>query len=272
MRILLKIGGAQLEQPAARAQLATSVRAAQLAGHHLVVVHGGGDQMRSWSHKLGLEDRYHEGLRITDADTAEVALAVLGGLVNRQLVQALETASVRAVGLTGADGSSFLAGVHAPGGHDLGFVGEVQQIHTALLEQLLELHFVPVCATVAPLATGADGDHSRFYNINADMAAGPLAGALEADALLFLSDVPAVRDAADQPIDRLSPSDSARLRDAGVLAGGMLPKVTAALGALDAAPGLTVKIASASGDNAVLEALDAAAGTTFVTDEEAHRG
>lgn len=273
MRIVVKVGGAQLEQPTARAELARSVRAAQLAGHHLVLVHGGGQQMRDWSHRLGIEDHYHEGLRITDADTAEVALAVLGGLVNRQLVQALEDAGVRAVGLTGADGSSFLAAVHAPGGHDLGFVGELHETHTELLDQLIETCFVPVVATVAPLSPHAAGDRSRFYNINADMAAGPLARALEADALLFLSDVPGVRGTDGQLVQRLTAADCDHLRDAGALQGGMLPKVAAALGALGGGPALTVKIASAAGDNAVLDALDPAAGTHFVREQgETDRG
>jgi len=188
-------------------------------------------------------------------------------------VQALEDAGVHAVGLTGADGSSFLAAVHAPGGHDLGFVGELHETHTELLDQLVETHFVPVVATVAPLSPHAAGDASRFYNINADMAAGPLARALEADALLFLSDVPGVRGQDGKRVARLTRADCDSLRQAGVLQGGMLPKVTAALGALGAGPGLTVKIASAAGENAVLAALESETGTSFVTGEgETDRG
>lgn len=264
MRIVAKVGGACLEEPEARAELARSVRAAQHAGHHLVVVHGGGRQMRDWSQRLGLEERYHQGLRITDAATAEVALAVLGGLVNRLVVHALEHEGVRAVGLTGADGSIFDVARHAPEGRDLGFVGELHATDTALLELLLEARFVPVVATVAPLSAHAAGDRSRFYNVNADMAAGPLARALEADALLFLSDVPGVRGGDGRLIERLAASDCERLRRMSALDGGMLPKVAAALGALRGGSPRIVKVALAAGDNAVLDALEEASGTTFV--------
>lgn len=266
MRIVVKVGGARLEQAATRAELACSVRAAIHAGHSVVLVHGGSGQMRDWSKRLGIDDSYHDGLRITDADTAEVALAVLGGLVNRQLVQALEEAGVHAVGLTGADGSTFQARVHAPDGQDLGFVGAVHETRSALLDTLLKARTVPVIAPVAPLSTHAPGDRSQFYNINADMAAGPLARALGAHALLFLTDVPGVRDGAGATVSRLSPADCDGMREGGVLKSGMLPKVASALAALDARPKMLVKIAPASGDNAVLEALEVRTGTTFATD------
>ena len=121
MRILVKIGGAQLEETEPRAQLCKAIAAARRQGHEIVVVHGGGNQIRQLGGELGLQDRYHEGLRITDARTADVVLMVLGGQVNRTLVAALQRAGVPASGICGADGSSFAARKLTKPGVDLGF-------------------------------------------------------------------------------------------------------------------------------------------------------
>ncbi len=270
MKLLVKVGGAQLEQPQARAEFAQAVATACADGHRVVVVHGGGNQIRELSRRLGLQDRYHDGLRITDAATAEVVLMVLGGLVNRLLVEALRQQGLRAVGLTGADGGLFDVHKHMPGGADLGYVGTVAQVDPMVVERLLEAGCVPVIATVAPLAAQDGAERSQFYNVNADMAAGPLAHALRVDALLFLTDVPAVLDAARVPIACLTPSTCAELRRSGVLSGGMLPKVDAALAALAAAPGTWIKIATAAGADAVRGALRADTGTRFVAETVAH--
>jgi acetylglutamate kinase len=263
VKLLVKIGGAQLEHPQARREVAQAVATACRDGHEVVVVHGGGNQIRDVAGRLGLPERYHDGLRVTDAATAEVVLMVLGGLVNRLLVQALQEQGLRAVGLTGADGGLFSARPHRPDGADLGFVGAVAQVDPAIVTTLLASGAVPVVATVAPLAAAADGDRSQLYNVNADMAAGPLAAALGADALLFLTDVPAVLDGAGRPLAELTPADGARLRRDGVLRGGMLPKVDAALAAIAAAPAAIVKIAPAAGTDAVRGALRGDVGTRF---------
>ena len=119
-RVLVKVGGAQLEDAASRAGLARAVYTARDAGHEIILVHGGGNQIRALTDRLGIEDRYHDGLRVTDAATAEAVLMVLGGQVNRWLVHALEKSKVKAIGLTGADGGTFTAQAHRPGGVDLG--------------------------------------------------------------------------------------------------------------------------------------------------------
>ncbi len=240
MRLLVKIGGAQLEQPAARAELARALAAARAAGHQLVLVHGGGIQIRELVRRLGLPERYHEGLRVTDPATAEVVLQVLCGTVNKEL------------------------------GVELGYVGRVHGVDTQLLETLLAGGFVPAIATTASLAPGLDGPCERFYNINADMAAGPLAAALRCDAVLFLTDVPAVLDADERRIPALDAAGCARLRGAGVIAGGMIPKVEAALEALAAHPGALVKIAPAAGPDCVLQALLPAVGTRFQAEYATH--
>jgi acetylglutamate kinase len=266
VRILVKVGGAQLEAQAARADLARSLRAARGAGHEIVVVHGGGNQIRDLSRRLGLADRYHEGLRITDAATADVVLMVLAGLVNKELVAALENAGVRAAGLCGADGGSFSAVKDRRQGTDLGYVGRVQSADRTLVDALLGAGLVPVIATAAPLAAGEADPADHFYNVNADLAAGPLAHAFEADALLFLTDVPGVLGADRGRIERLTPARCRELRECGVIQGGMIPKVEAALMALSENPRALVKIAPAAGGDAVLAALEPSTGTVFVNE------
>ncbi len=270
MRLLVKIGGAQLAAAEARRDLAQAVAAAKADGHDVLLVHGGGVQIRKLSQKLGLEDNYNQGLRITDAETADVALQVLGGQVNRTLVAALQQAGVKAVGLTGADGGTFQAQKHAPRGCDLGYVGTVHRVDPELVETLLELGIVPVLATVAPLAPEVEGDRQHFYNINADHACGPLAHAFGVDALLFLSDVPGVLNHGGHLFGELRADTCALLRESGIIAGGMIPKVEAALAACrepGGGPGPEmVKIAPAQGENAILHALAPGVGTMFLGD------
>ena len=261
MRILIKIGGAQLEQPGPRAEFARALCAARAAGHELAVVHGGGNQIRSLCRELGLIERYKDGLRVTDERTADVALMVLAGLINRTLVHALQRAGLPAAGLCGADGNLFAAVPHAPG--ELGFVGRVERCDPRLAEVLLAAGYTPVIATSAPLLEGAQAPGEHFYNINADMAVAPLAVALRAQAVLFLTDVPGVLDGERRRLAVLTPKLCAALQAQGVIGGGMLPKIESALAALAARPGALVKIAPAQGDNAVLVALDESGGTLF---------
>lgn len=265
MRLLVKVGGAPIETADGRAQLAHAVTRAQATGHEVILVHGGGNQIRTLCKRLGLAERYVDGLRVTDAETADVVLMTLAGLVNRQVVDALQRGGVRAAGLCGADGHTFTARRHRHGGEDLGYVGQIHRIDRALVETLLTAGYVPVLATAAPLAPSEDAAFDHFYNINADQAAGPLAAALHADALLFLSDVPGVLDGDKRRVEQLTPERAAALREGGVIAGGMIPKVDAALAALTVAPpGTLVKIANAAGDDAILAALSPTHGTTFV--------
>jgi len=265
VRILAKIGGAQLEQPERRARMARAVRRAVDAGHEVVVVHGGGNQIRELSRRLGIAERQHEGLRVTDAETADVVLMVLAGLVNKALVHDLCEAGVRAVGYAGADARSFHAKRHEPAGVDIGYVGVVAQVDPALTFALLEQGFTPTIATSAPLAAGERGPRDHSYNVNADLAAGPLAAALRCDALLFLTDVPGVLDASKARFASLTRARCAELKQEGVVAGGMIPKVDAALAALDAHPRGIVKIAPADGDDCVLRALADDVGTRFLS-------
>lgn len=268
MRILAKVGGAQLAEAAPRAEFCVAVRRAREAGHELVVVHGGGAQMRTLSERLGLEPSYVQGLRITDAPTAEVALWVLGGGVNRTLVAALAAAGVEAVGLTGADGNLFSVRRRSPDGlpegTDLGYVGAVSEVRPALVLELCAAGRVPVVASLAPLARGEAGPADHLYNVNADEAAGPLAVALGADALLFLTAVAGVRGLEGERVPTLDAAGVGALAEGGALSGGMLPKLRSALAAAEAMDGGLVKIAPAAGGDALLAALEPGTGTRIV--------
>jgi acetylglutamate kinase len=258
-----------VEEASGRVTLAASIIAAHRAGHQIVLLHGGGNQMRSLQKALGIADRYHDGLRITDAATAEVALMVLGGSVNRTLVAALQAAGLRAVGLTGADGNTFSARRKLIAGVDLGYVGESGRCDPALVELLLDHDHVPVIGTVAPLAQNAEGPRDRFYNINADEAAGPLAVGLRCDATLFLTDVTGVLGRDGQRIARISPSGIEQLIQDGTIKGGMLPKVRAALLAAKAGCRL-VKILPGAGPDPILGGLSPSCGTAVVPNEVLH--
>ncbi len=261
MRILVKIGGAQLEETGPRAQLCKAIAAARRHGHEIVVVHGGGNQIRQLGQELGLEERYHDGLRITDARTADAVLMVLAGQVNRTLTAALQRAQVPSVGLCGADGGTFVARrLHRPG-VDLGYVGAIDLVRPQLVQTLLAADYTPVIATVAP---GLHGDASSpFFNINADHAAAPLCKAFGCDALLFLTDVPGVRGKNGELLRTLTPVDCQRLSADGTATGGMLPKLDAALLAVKENPRALIKIAPAGEPDAVLAALQPDVGTTF---------
>ena len=272
MKVLIKIGGAQLEEPAPRQELCMAIQRARQEGHRVIVVHGGGNQIRTTTKALGIVDRYHEGLRITDAATAQAVLMVLGGLVNRTLVQSLATCGVSAVGLTGADGSTFSAKQLVRSGVDLGFVGSVDQVNGSLVETLLQNGHVPVIATVAPgtvtsgtVTSGTETACSAdpFFNINADHAAGPLCRAFDCDALLFLTDVEGVLDQDRRLLPLLTNTDCERLIRTGVATGGMQPKLEAAQQAASENPHAIVKIASASHPDCVLAALKDGAGSRF---------
>lgn len=270
MRILVKVGGAPLLDEAGRRQFARSVALAQAAGHEVLIVHGGGEQIRLLCGRLGIEDSYVDGLRVTDAATAEIVQAVLVGGVGGDLVHALQQEGVRAAGLCGTDGGSYSARPLSVRGQSLGFVGELTHIDPAFPLALSAMGCVPVMASLAPLAADAQGDASRLYNVNADHAAGPVAAALEVDALLMLSDVAAVRDAEGTPLEEITPEHHARLLESGALSGGMLPKLDAALAAAKARPEARILVSTAEREDCILRALAPGGGTRIHSGEAIH--
>ncbi|HHI79185.1 MAG TPA: acetylglutamate kinase [Planctomycetes bacterium] len=234
MRTCIKLGGALLETAEGRRRIGAALQKAKEEGETLLLVHGGGRQLAALASRLGLEEKRHQGLRITDAETALVATWVLTGEVNKALVRSLVAAGLPAVGLCGADLGLFHPRRKRLPGVDLGFVGELhkEDIHAGALSPLLEAGLVPVLATLGP-EKGGDPE-APLLNVNADEATGPLAAAAGMDRVLFLTDVEGIRGEDQEYIARTDRTHIQELCDKGVISGGMLPKVRAALAALDA--------------------------------------
>lgn len=223
--VVIKAGGAALAEPHLLEAFANDLAILRKVGVRPVVVHGGGPQISALSERLGLTPRFEDGLRVTDADTLEVAKMVLVGKLNKDIVGRINRSGVPAVGLSGDDGDLLLARKRAgPNGRDLGFVGEITGVNVPLLRTVMEAA-VPVIAS-----TGTD-EQGQSYNVNADHTAAAVAGALSAAKLVLLTDVPGVmRD--DELVSELSAGDAERLVAAGEVSGGMVPKLDGVVGAI----------------------------------------
>jgi len=226
MTIVIKIGGAALENAAILRKCARAIAELAQDGHHVAVVHGGGGALTRVLKQLGKESQFVAGLRVTDAETRDVALMVLGGLVNKKLVAAIQAAGMPAIGFCGGEGMTFRARRKQVQGRDLGFVGEICFAEPCWIEALWQQGGIPVLAS---LALGADGE---YYNVNADEMAAACAAACHANALIFLTDVPGVKDAQGTVIPWLSTSRAEDLAANSIIAGGMLPKLEACKKAL----------------------------------------
>jgi acetylglutamate kinase len=195
-----------------------------------VLVHGGGPEISLWQKRLGLEPRFVNGLRVTDGPTMDVVKMVLTGKIGPELVARIHTLGGQAVGMSGEDGPTLMVRPRGTeGGHDLGFVGEVDQVNAEPVEAVLDQGRIPV---IASIGLGVDGD---AYNVNADTVAAELAVALRATKLVLLTDVEGVRGADGELVSVLDAATADRLIESGAISGGMIPKVRAALRALDAA-------------------------------------
>jgi acetylglutamate kinase len=223
MTLVIKIGGQAQEDLEVRRELARQIAQLRRAGHHVVVVHGGGKQLTQMLARLGIPAEFHNGLRVTDAATRDVALMVLAGLVNKQWVAELEACGQRALGICGGDGSLIEARkltVRSEGQRkDLGFVGRPVKVNPAVLEMAFGSGVVPV---VASLGLGARGE---YLNINADDLAAALAAALHADRLLYLTESGGVWDAEKQLLSKVNVRAIPRLIRQGIVRDGMIPKL-----------------------------------------------
>ncbi|MGZ8566529.1 MAG: acetylglutamate kinase [Actinomycetota bacterium] len=229
--IVVKYGGAAMDTVGLAASFAEDVALLQSVGIRPVIVHGGGPAVTRMSARLGIETRFVDGLRVTDAETLDVATMVLAGKLNTEVVASLVSGGVNAVGLSGVDGRMLLARKQgaAVGGADLGFVGEVVHVDVGVVEALLAQRFVPVVASIALDESG------QAYNVNADVVASELAVALEAEKLVYLNDVPGVIGPSGDLLSELSAQQCLELLGAaGVVDGGMIPKLESAVRALEA--------------------------------------
>lgn len=246
--IVVKIGGSTLGSDDTTLQ---DVAALQAQGWRVVVVHGGGKSITDWLKRFDHPSRFVDGVRVTDAVSLDVAVAVMGGLINAQLVAGARAAGARAFGLSGVDGGLFAI---RPARAELGFVAEVASVDRSVLDALLGDGLVPFIAPV-----GADGS-GQLYNINADTAAGEVAVALQADRLVFLTDVAGLLDCSGAAIARLTPETAVARREDGTIAGGMVPKVDACLRA--ASYGGIARIVDGRLPGALLGAVENQNGTT----------
>jgi acetylglutamate kinase len=226
MKVVVKIGGAALEDKATLQKCAQAVVQLAQDGHHVAVVHGGGSALTRTLKLLGKESDFINGLRVTDAETRDVALMVLAGIVNKTLVAAIALAGQPAVGLCGGDGGAFRARKKQDQEHDLGFVGEICFSEPRWIRAIWTEGGIPVLSSVA---LGSDG---QYYNVNADQMASACAVACQADALIFLTDVPGVKQADGSVIPWLNTKEVAGLIEGSVISGGMLPKLEACTNAL----------------------------------------
>ena len=230
--LIIKYGGAAMEQADLKESFALDVILLHLVGINPVIVHGGGPQIGSLMKKLGKEPQFVGGMRVTDAETVEIVEMVLVGKINKAIVGLINLHGGKAVGLSGKDGDLLRARkrLHrtATGEDiDIGLVGAVEQVNAEPIRLLEERGFIPV---IAPVGVGARGE---TYNINADLVAGEIAAALGAEKLIHLTDVQGIKGTDGRLISTLSRKEAERLVQAGVIDGGMLPKVESALRALE---------------------------------------
>lgn len=231
--VVIKYGGAAMLDPELRRSAAEDIVLMKYVGMNPVIVHGGGPAINRTLKRLDIESKFNaQGLRVTDDATIEVVEMVLAGTVNKDIVSLLNKAGGTAVGLSGKDGNLLYAQKKVPAdGSDIGHVGEITQVNTRVIDTLTAAGMVPV---IAPVATDAAGG---TWNVNADTVAGEVAGALRAEKLVFLTDTPGLlRDVKDPEslIHQLRRDEVAALTESGIIAGGMIPKVEACIGALTA--------------------------------------
>ncbi len=229
--IVVKYGGNAIKSKEITKTILQDITLLKFVGLNPIVVHGGGPEINSYSEKFGLDTKWEMGLRVTDKDTMEIVQLALVGKVNKDIVSMLNSIGAKAIGLCGIDGNLIKVKKQQPiNGVDLGFVGEVTEINTSLLKLICKDEYIPVIAPV-----GID-EKGQSYNVNADTVAGMIAGALEAEKLMFLTDIEGIRKVPKDKstlIPVLDISTIHTLIEEGVIKGGMIPKVKACTDSLN---------------------------------------
>jgi len=223
--VVVKFGGNAMGDDAAMAEFARDIVLMRQVGVNPVVVHGGGPMINEMLGKLGIESNFVRGKRVTDKATVQVVEMILSGLVNKRIVQAIMDAGGRAVGISGKDDDLMVCEADDP---ELGFVGRPVEMNVQVLRDLYNAGIIPV---IAPVGTGM-ADNETF-NVNGDTAAGAIAGALQADRLLLLTDVAGVKGADGKVLTQITPEEIRQMTAEGIIAGGMIPKTETALMALE---------------------------------------
>lgn len=229
--VVIKYGGAALVNEEIKSTIIKDIALMKFVGFKPVVVHGGGKDINKALERVGIEPQFKDGLRVTDEETMEVVQEVLVGKVNKSLVTELCLQGINAVGVCGKDSGFMKVKKATPNGLDLGLVGEVTEVDTTLINTLLDNDFVPVISTV-----GVD-EEGNSYNVNADYAAVAVAGALNSEKLVFITDVAGVMRDVNDPNSVISTTNTAEINELiadGTIAGGMIPKVQCCLAGVNA--------------------------------------
>ena len=254
--VVVKIGGSTLGNSDTTLQDLVTLHK---RGFLPIVVHGGGNQVTEWLDRMGVSTSFVRGLRVTDEDTLRVVIAVQAGLVNKELVASINAINGKAIGLSGVDGGLIQAKIEKPG---LGYVGEVVKINPESIIAVLSAGYIPVIAPGGFKIPGDDNDPVMILNINGDVSASEIAAALNADKLIFLTDVPGVQNGEGQLIPRLSQDEAKALIESGVITGGMIPKVE---GCLRALPNVSsTQIIDGRTEGALIAAVEDSANGTII--------
>lgn len=231
----------------------------QRQGKLLVIVHGGANVVTGWLSRQGIPTRFVNGERVTDKATLEMVTAVLAGLVNKEIVAAINSQGGQAVGISGIDGALIQGKIKSK---ELGYMGTVVKVNTALLDALLQAGFVPVVSPLSLHSFNRPDDAPRILNINGDPVAGEIAAALGAEKLIFLTDVAGICDQSGKLLPQLSPQEAEALMATGVASGGMIPKIKACLRAL--AGTATTRIIDGRQPHALLKEIEGQGGGTTI--------
>jgi len=229
--VVIKYGGSALVNNVIKNTVMQDIALMKFVGFKPIVVHGGGPEINETLNRLDIKSEFADGLRVTNEETMEVVEMVLTGKVNKALVTEMTKQGISAVGISGKDGNMLQVKKLTPNGRDIGLVGEVEHVDTALLKTLIDNDFVPI---ISPIGIGVDG---KSFNVNADYAAVAIAGALKAEKLVFLTDVEGVRrEVSDEGsvISRLKVSETKEMITSGAISGGMIPKVECCVAGVNA--------------------------------------
>jgi len=237
----------------------SDIVALQQKGLALIIVHGGGSTVTDWLKRLGVATQFIRGERVTDLPTLEVATAVLAGLVNKEITAAINLKGGRAVGISGVDGALIESRMKDK---EMGYVGSVENVNTALLEALLKAGFIPVISPISLFSMDRPGDAPMIINVNGDPITGDIAAALSAKRLVYLTDVAGVNDKSGKVIAWLSAREAEAMLASGVIAGGMIPKINACLRALKA--GCVARIIDGRKPHALLREIEGENGGTTI--------
>lgn len=227
--VVIKYGGSAMTNEVVKQSVLKDIAVLKSVGIKPVIVHGGGKDINTWLNKVGIESEFKNGLRVTTKETLEVAEMVLSGKLNKGLVQHMERIGTHAVGLSGKDGDMLTVKKHLSDGADIGYVGEIVDVKTDLIETLLLNGYTPIISTI-----GLD-DKYNAYNINADDVATAIARALKASKLVFLTDIEGVLKDPNDPstlISKIDTESAKELFESGVITGGMIPKLKNCLDAV----------------------------------------